>query len=71
MTTTSANQRSIGFLRIPIAVWLVAVAGGVIGALLAEPGNFWGNTVPSTATFFVVAFIIGLAGWAVARRLRR
>jgi hypothetical protein len=71
MTTISTNQRSISLLRIPLAVWLVAVAGGVIGALLAEPGNFWSNTVPSTATFFVVAFIIGLAGWAVARRLRR
>ena len=71
MTTTSTSQRSVSLFRIPLVVWLVAVAGGVVGALLAEPGNFWGNTVPSTATFFVVAFIIGLAGWAVARRVRR
>lgn len=71
MTTTSVSQHSISLLRIPLAVWLVAVAGGVVGVLLAEPGNFWGNTVPSAATFFVVAFIIGLAGWFVSRRLRR
>lgn len=71
MTTTSTNQRSANLLRIPLAVWLVAVAGGVIGALLAQPGNFWGNTLPGTATFFVVAFILALAGWGVARRLRR
>ena len=71
MTTTSTNQRSANLLRIPLAVWLVAVAGGVIGALLAQPGNFWGDTLPSTATFFVVAFILALAGWGVARRLRR
>lgn len=71
MTTTSANQRSISLLRIPLAVWLFAVAGGIAGVLLAEAGNFWGNTVPSAATFFVVAFIIAIAVWGVARRVRR
>ena len=27
--------------------------GGAVGIVLAEPGNFWGNTVPSAATFFI------------------
>lgn len=70
MTNAPTDQRSTSFLRIPLAVWLVAVVGGVVGVLLAEPDNFWGNTVPSATTFFVGALIVGLAVWTVVRRVR-
>jgi hypothetical protein len=71
MNATSTTRRSTNIARVPAAVWAIAVTGGVVGAFLAEAGDFWGNTIPSIATFFVAGLIVGLAGWAAARTVNR
>lgn len=72
MTTDSASpsQLHVG-QKMPILVAVLAVLGGVAGALLAEPGNFWGNTVPSTLTFMAAGLVIGLLVWAVIALVQR
>ena len=66
--TTHTDRR--GLRAVPVWVWLLALVGGAVGALLAEPGNFWGNTVPSAATFVVAGLVLGLVLWGVKIRLR-
>jgi hypothetical protein len=68
--TTSTQTHRRGLRAVPVWVWLLALVGGAVGALLAEPGNFWGNTVPSAATFLVAGLVLGLVTWAVRIRLR-
>jgi hypothetical protein len=48
-----------------LTLWILIpmVIGAAAGALLAEPGDFWGNTLPSIATFAVLGLVVGLAAW--------
>lgn len=68
--TARPSQRSAS-RKLPILVAVLAVVGGVAGALLAEPGDFWGSTVPSTLTFLAAGLIIGLVIWGVAALIQR
>jgi hypothetical protein len=74
MTTTTETDQAppTRFLRkVPVLVWVVTALGGVTGVLLAESGDFWGNTVPSALTFMVAGLVIGVAGWALVAALQR
>ena len=55
--------------RLPVYVWLLTALGAVLGALLAEPGDVMGNTIPSAATFALAGLVIGLVVWVVQRRV--
>jgi hypothetical protein len=68
---TDAHTRPGLLKRVPIYVWLLIALGGVAGALLAEPGDFWGNTVPSTLTFMLAGLVIGLVAWVILKAVRR
>lgn len=68
--TSTTSQRS-GLRRVPVYLWVLAAVGAIAGALLAEPGNFWANTVPSTLTFLLVGVVLGLAVWGVTTLVRR
>ncbi len=71
MTTTETAGSPLRSLRkVPVWVWLLAALGGIAGVLLAEPGSFWGNTVPSALTFMIAGLVIGLAGWALTAAFR-
>lgn len=67
MARTSERSRS----RVPVVVWALAVVGGVVGLMLAEPGDVVGNTIPSTLFFAVVGLVLGLVIHLVSRRVRR
>jgi hypothetical protein len=67
-STTSARR---GLGAVPVYVWILAVLGGVAGALLADSGDFWGNTVPSLLSFVVAGAVLGLVVWAVQVAARR
>lgn len=70
----SADRTNRGIRAVPVWVWLLAFAGGLIGAFLAEPGDFVGNTIPSILTFLVAGLLVGLIAWGVvmmANRVRR
>lgn len=68
--TARPSQRS-ATRKLPILVAVLAVIGGVAGALLAEPGDFWGNTVPSTLAFLAAGLIVGFSIWGVAALVQR
>jgi len=71
-TEAPIHRSPLRFLRaVPIWVWVLAALGGIAGALLAEPGNFWGNTVPSVLTFLVAGLLVGLVAWGIASAMRR
>ena len=71
-TTESASAAPTRLLRkVPILVWVLAVLGGIAGVLLAEPGDFWGNTVPSALTFLIAGLVVGVVGWAIFAAFRR
>lgn len=55
----------------PVWIWIFPVVGAIRGAFLAESGDFWGNTVPSTLTFLAVGLVLGLAAWGIARFTKR
>lgn len=65
-TSTPARRNPI-----PVWVWVVTSLGAIGGALLAAPGNFVGNTLPSTATFAVAAFVIAIIVWRVMLALSK
>lgn len=72
MTANSASPSQIRPARkMPLLVAALAIIGGVAGALLAEPGDFWGNTVPSTLTFMAAGLIVGLFIWGVTALIQR
>jgi hypothetical protein len=72
-TTDASTSRSPSGVvrRVPVYVWILVAFGGLAGALLAEPGDFWGNTVPSTLTFLVAGLVLGLAAWGISAVVRR
>lgn len=57
--------------RIPTPVWALTLVGAVVGALLAAPGDFVGNTIPSTLFFGVAGLLVGLVANLMAGGLRR
>ena len=72
MTTDTARPSQTRPVRkMPLLVAALAVIGGIAGALLAEPGDFWGNTVPSTLTFLAAGLIIGVLAWAITALIQR
>ncbi len=48
----------------------LAVIGLVVGAVLAEPGNLVGNTLPSMAIFGVAGLVVGVVIWRIQARGR-
>ena len=71
-TTESPSAAPTRLLRkVPILVWLLVVLGGIAGVLLAEPGDFWGNTVPSALTFMIAGLILGVVAWALTAAFQR
>ncbi len=70
-TTDPAPTTRRGLRRVPLYVWALAVVGAVAGALLAEPGDFVGNTVPSTLTFLGAGAVLGLLVWGVVALVTR
>lgn len=71
-THNSSTHRPRRSLRnVPVWVWLLGIVGAVAGAALAEAGDFWGNTVPSTLTFLAAGLVLGLILWGITVLLRR
>jgi outer membrane lipoprotein SlyB len=70
-STTTRSGPLASFRRVPIWVWLIGAIGAIGGALLAEPGDFWGNTVPSTLTFLVAGLLVAFAVWGLTALVRR
>lgn len=69
---TATHRSPMRLIRsVPIWVWLLAAIGAIAGALLAEPGDFWGNTIPSTLTFLIAGLLVGLAAWGITAAIRR
>lgn len=72
-TTDATTRRSPlqAVRKVPIWVWALGAIGAVVGALLAESGDFWGNTVPSAATCLLAGLLLGLAAWGLVAAIRR
>lgn len=54
----------------PIFLWILTAIGGILGLFLAEPGNFWENTLPSSLTFAAMGLALGLIGWLLQRAMQ-
>ena len=67
---TRAESKSTG-KKPPLFLWILTASGGVLGASLAEPGNFWANVVPSTLIFAAMGLAAGLIGWLLQRSKQR
>ena len=67
---SAAHSKSKG-KKPPIFLWILTASGGILGLFLAEPGNFWKNTVPSSLTFAAMGLVVGLFGWLVQRAMQR
>jgi hypothetical protein len=70
-TTIPESNTRRGLRAVPAYVWILAVVGAVLGAVMAGSGDFWSDTVPSVVTFLLAGLLLGLVVWGLATFARR